>query len=119
MQAVAQAVGSGDDTAFYNAWMAAGDRLAEPSHDGPNGHRASAQASLMRASVFYASSYHPLYGTPVDARLTAAFRKQVAAFDHAMALARLPCHFPFPSRTRRYRRISFPRWAAKRKSGRY
>jgi len=99
VQAVAKTVGNGDSAAFYNAWMAAGDRLAQQATTQlASGHRASAQASLLRASVFYASSYHPLYGTPVDPRLTAAFRKQVAAFDRAMALARhpvVPLSIPF------------------------
>jgi hypothetical protein len=40
----------------------------------------------LHASCYYAIAYHPLYGTPVDPRLTAAFREQIGAFDKAMAL---------------------------------
>jgi alpha-beta hydrolase superfamily lysophospholipase len=63
-----------------------------------NGHIASARALYLRASAFHAASYHPLYGAPVDARLLAAFRKQVAALDEGLALGpapvrsvRIPC----------------------------
>jgi predicted alpha/beta-fold hydrolase len=91
--AVAAAVGDGDDTAFYDAWVAAGDR----SHVGAAvaesaGHRASASDLYLRASAAYASAYHPLYGTPVDPRLLEAYRRQVAAFDRGMELRAVPVH---------------------------
>jgi alpha-beta hydrolase superfamily lysophospholipase len=87
LAAVAEAVGDGDDGAFYAAWIAAGDRLAdEAKQREASGHEQSASDSYLRASVCYASAYHPIYGEPVDPRLLSAFRKQVAAFDAGIAL---------------------------------
>jgi hypothetical protein len=99
VRAVAKAIGDGDDTAYYDAWNAAGDRLkAEADMAIARGHTASARALYLRASGFYATSFHPLYGAPVDPRLLAAFRKQVAALDAGLALGanpvfpvRIPC----------------------------
>jgi len=89
IEAVGAAVGDGDDAAFHAAWMAAGDRLAGEAEAAETaGHRASAGELWLAAAACYASSYHPLYGTPVDPRLTGAFRTQIAAFEKG--LARLP-----------------------------
>ena len=85
--AVGRAVGDGDDSAFYDAWVAAADRLAgEAQTLADRGRRASARELFLRASCFYGVSYHPLYGTPVDPRLVAAYRKQMDAFAKALAL---------------------------------
>ncbi|SDY54485.1 alpha/beta hydrolase [Herbiconiux ginsengi] len=89
--AVAAAVGDGDDGAFYDAWLAAGDRLnAEAETTRAAGHRGSASDLFLRASAAYASAYHPLYGFPVDPRLLEGYRRQVAAFDAGMALREVP-----------------------------
>jgi predicted alpha/beta hydrolase len=91
VQAVARAVGDGDDSAFYDAWMAAADRLVgEADVALARGRREDARDLLLRASCFYATSYHPLYGGPVDPRLVAAQEKQVSAFDRGMALSDPP-----------------------------
>ncbi|MGD8166110.1 alpha/beta hydrolase family protein [Herbiconiux sp. P16] len=89
--AVAAAVGDGDDGAFYDAWMAAGDRMrAEADSTLAAGHRESASDLYLRASAAYASAYHPLYGAPVDPRLLEGYRRQVAAFDAGMGLREVP-----------------------------
>lgn len=89
--AVARAVGDGDDGAFYDAWTASGERLAAEADAALTaGRRASARELLLRASCAFAASYHPIYGEPVDPRLLAAFRKQIAAFDQALALSDPP-----------------------------
>jgi len=89
--AVAEAVGDGDDSAFYDAWVAAGDRAATEAEEAfAQGRRISAREFFLRASCFYAASYHLIYGEPVDPRLIAAFRKQIAAFDRALALGDPP-----------------------------
>jgi len=89
--AVARAVGKGDDSAFYDAFVAAGDRMvAEAEEALDKGHPTSARELFLRASVFYAASFHPIYGRPVDPRLLAAFRKQIAAFDRGLALGDPP-----------------------------
>lgn len=89
--AVARAVGDGDDAAFYDAWTAAGDRLTAEAEQAQQGRRrTSARDLLLRASGAYAAAYHPLYGEPVDPRLLAGFRKQMATFAQAMALSDPP-----------------------------
>ncbi|MDQ8730253.1 alpha/beta hydrolase [Bradyrhizobium sp. LHD-71] len=89
--AIADAVGTGGDTAYLDAWVAAGDRLAaEATAALSRESRFSACELYLRASSFYATSYHPLYGEPVDGRLVSAFRKQMAAFDKGLALRPSP-----------------------------
>lgn len=91
VRAVAEAIGDGDDTAFHEAWISAADRLkgeAEAALAG--GHSVSARELYLRASAFYAASYHPLYGAPVDPRLLAAFRKQTDALNRGLALSARP-----------------------------
>jgi len=91
VEAVARAVGEGDDAAYYAAWVAAADRMSEEASAAlARGHKASARELWLRASAFYAASYHPLFGEPVDPRLLAAFAKQVEALDRAFALAEPP-----------------------------
>ncbi len=85
--AVANAVGDGDDAAFFQTWCDAGDRLGDRAHAAlKDGRRSSARDAFLRASCHYAASYHLLFGAPVDPRLVAAFRKQMAAFDAGLAL---------------------------------
>ena len=85
--AVAKAVGEGGADAYHAAWIVAGDRLsAQAEAAEASGRLASARELYLRAAVFYADSYHPLYGAPVDPRLTAAFRKQAAALDRGLSL---------------------------------
>jgi pimeloyl-ACP methyl ester carboxylesterase len=87
IEAVAGAVGDGDDAAFLAAWLAAGDRIAADGEAAEaRGHAASAGASYLAAAACYATAYHPLYGAPVDPRLIAAFRTQIAAFERGLAL---------------------------------
>jgi hypothetical protein len=91
IQAVARAVGDGDDSAFYGAWIAAGDSLAAAAAAAvAAGRLVSARELFLRASCFYAASYHPLYGEPVDPRLIAAFRKQTDAFWRGLSLSDPP-----------------------------
>jgi hypothetical protein len=99
VQAVAQAVGGGDESVFYDAWVHAAERLKAEAEDAlAKGHRTSARELFLRASSFYASAYHPIFGRPVDPRLLEAFRKQVAALDKGLAMSDppvLPQRIPF------------------------
>lgn len=89
--AVCAQIGEGDDDAWYTAWSAAADRLAEEAYDAARGgHRVSARETYLRASLYYAVSYHPLFGAPVDPRLLTAFRKQSEVFAKAAAAADPP-----------------------------
>ncbi len=91
VRAVAEAVGDGDDDAFYVAWIDAADRMkAEAEAELAKGRRTSARELFLRASTFYSASYHPLYGAPVDPRLLSAFRKQSEMLDRALALSSIP-----------------------------
>jgi pimeloyl-ACP methyl ester carboxylesterase len=54
----------------------------------------------LRASAFYATSYHPLYGDPADPRLLSAFAKQTLALNRGLALSDppvMPVRIPFES----------------------
>ncbi|GAA2939919.1 alpha/beta hydrolase [Microbacterium luteolum] len=84
--AVAAAVGDGDDGAFFDAWVSAGDRLRSEADAAAARGRQSASDLYLRASAFYASAYHPLFGDPVDPRLLEGFRRQISAFDAGLAL---------------------------------
>jgi alpha-beta hydrolase superfamily lysophospholipase len=91
IRAVAAAVGQGDDGAYCEAWNAAGARMAAEAEDAlARGHELSARELFLRASVFHGASYHPIYGAPVDPRLLAAFRAQMAAFERGLALGPHP-----------------------------
>ncbi|HXX29100.1 MAG TPA: alpha/beta fold hydrolase [Myxococcaceae bacterium] len=91
VRSVGQAVGEGDDAAYHEAWVAAAGRVqAEADASLAKGHVKSARELYFRASVFYDTSLHPLYGSPVDPRLLAAFRKQSQALDQALALGPHP-----------------------------
>jgi pimeloyl-ACP methyl ester carboxylesterase len=99
VQAIAQAVGDGDESAYYDAWVFAADRMMAEADDAlAKGHRTSARELLLRSSVFYASANQPIFGSPVDPRLLAAFRKQVVALDRGLAMCDppvLPLWIPF------------------------
>jgi pimeloyl-ACP methyl ester carboxylesterase len=85
LAALGQAVGDGDDDAFYRAFVAAADRLVAAADDKERtGHHATAGALLLRAACLYGLAYKPLYGKPVDPRLAAAFAKQMHAFERAL-----------------------------------
>jgi dienelactone hydrolase len=91
VQAIAEAIGDGDDSAYYDAWTAAAGRLSTEADDAlARGHITSARALYLKASAFYGASFHPIYGAPVDPRLTAAFARQMAAFDKGLALGPNP-----------------------------
>lgn len=100
LESVGAAVGKGDDAAFNAAWIAAGDRfMVEAS---ATGRQESRCRLTLWAAACYATSYHPLYGAPVDPRLQASFRKQIAAFDAGLALLPrpvAPLRIPFEGTT--------------------
>lgn len=99
VQAVARTVGDGDASEYHTAWVEAGDRIIERGKAAmAAGKRSSARDAFLRASCHYSLSYLPLFGDPVDPRLVAAFRKQIAAFDEGLALLDppvLPLRIPF------------------------
>ncbi|MGB3696351.1 MAG: hypothetical protein WBA05_02850 [Gordonia sp. (in: high G+C Gram-positive bacteria)] len=79
--AVAEAVGAGDESDYYEAFVASGDaKVADAQALLDAGHRRSARDRFLRASCMYAAAFHPIYGKPVDPRLLAAFDKETEAF---------------------------------------
>lgn len=100
---IAQTVGKGDDSAFYSAWMDAGDRLMRAGDLAEKArHRASARESYLRAACFYGKSFHPLFGAPVDPRVISSTRRQIEAFDRGLALDEdpvAPIGIPFEGTT--------------------
>lgn len=103
LQAVALAIGDGDDAAFHAAWVHSADRFAADADAAKSsGRNTSARELYLRASCFYSASYHLLYGEPVDPKLVSAYRRQVWAFDAAMALSDppvAPLRIPFEKTT--------------------
>jgi alpha-beta hydrolase superfamily lysophospholipase len=87
IQALALEVKEGDDGSFFDAFVAlARRRIEEGEAASARGLRASAYDCWLRAACLLGMSYHPLYGTPVDARLVDAFHLQMDTFARAMAL---------------------------------
>jgi len=87
VQATCARIANGNDDSWFAAWRATADRLVGAGDDSATGgHRVSARESYLRASLYYALAYHPLFGSPPDARMLDAFGSQRAAFDKAAAL---------------------------------
>ncbi len=99
--AICAQIEDGDDDAWYTGWSTAADRLAEEAdHAAARGHRVGARETYLRANLYYAVSYHPLFGAPVDPRLLTAFRKQSEVFGKVAAAADPPVRrWRSPSRT--------------------
>jgi alpha-beta hydrolase superfamily lysophospholipase len=87
VQATCARIVDGDDQSWFEAWRATADRLVGTGDAcAAGGHRVSASECYLRASLYYALAYHPLFGAPPDPRLLDAFGSQRAAFDKAAAL---------------------------------
>jgi alpha-beta hydrolase superfamily lysophospholipase len=81
----------GDDGAYYEAWSAAAGRHVGRADAALRaGHERTAQGHLFRASAYYGVAIKPLFGTPVDPRMTAGFENCTAAFDRAIVLGPRP-----------------------------
>ncbi|HEX5497879.1 MAG TPA: alpha/beta fold hydrolase, partial [Thermomicrobiales bacterium] len=86
-----QRIGKGDASAWHREWVATADRIAAIGDScAAAGRRVSAQEAYFRASNYYRVSYYPLYGTPVDPRLVAAFDAETTAFLNGAALSDFP-----------------------------
>jgi pimeloyl-ACP methyl ester carboxylesterase len=72
----------GDASAWHREWNATADRVAEAARaSATGGHDVSAREAFLRAAMYYRTSYQPLYGAPVDARLTDSFERESAALE--------------------------------------
>ena len=65
LRAIAATVGDGGVDEYHAAFTGMAGRLAaEADAAQAAGHLASARQAYLRASSYYAASYHPLYGSP-------------------------------------------------------
>ena len=70
--AVSRQIKAGDYDSWYDAWNAAGDRLAgEADGQLARGHKVSARDNYLRAANSYRSSEFFLHATPKDPRVVA------------------------------------------------
>jgi len=88
---VARIGDDGDADAWHREWVATADRLAEAAAASEaGGHPVSAREAYTRAANYYRTSFQPLFGAPVDPRLSAAFEKESEALAAAARLADPP-----------------------------
>jgi alpha-beta hydrolase superfamily lysophospholipase len=81
-QATMARVGDGDAADWHREWTATADRLADAARASARaGHAVSARQAFLRAAMYYRTSYQPLYGAPVDPRLTDSFEREMAALE--------------------------------------
>ncbi|QOY91168.1 alpha/beta hydrolase family protein [Paludibaculum fermentans] len=101
--ATLERIGEGSADDWHREWTATADRVAAIAQvSDQRGHFISAREAYFRASNYYHASYFPLFGAPVDPRLTRAFTAEVAAFQRAAALSQPaiePIEIPFEGRT--------------------
>ncbi|MFC5804597.1 alpha/beta hydrolase family protein [Streptomyces formicae] len=89
--ATAAHIADGDRDAWHRAWTATAARVAaEAEASAAHGHRVSAADGFWRATTYYRVSYQPLFGAPVDPRLTESFKRERACFARHAALAERP-----------------------------
>lgn len=80
-------VGDDGTDAWLREWSALAARLdTAAAHSAKGGHTVSAREAWLRATTYYRVAYAPLFGTPVDPRLSAAFENETRCFARAAAL---------------------------------
>jgi pimeloyl-ACP methyl ester carboxylesterase len=98
----AQRITEGDVDSWHREWTATASMVqgwAEESALG--GHPVSAREAWLRASTYLRISYYPLYGAPVDPRLTATAARERACFARFAELCDpplAPVRVPFEGR---------------------
>lgn len=95
-------IGSGNNDYWHQEWTNTVERLlaiAKTAERG--GHVVSAREAYFRASSYFRVSYIPLFGSPVDPRLTRAFQQETDAFESGARLNDFPTEpveIPFEGR---------------------
>ncbi|MFD3654572.1 alpha/beta hydrolase family protein [Streptomyces sp. NPDC058620] len=87
----AQRITEGDADSWYEEWMATAAMVrgwAEESAEG--GHGVSSREAYLRASTYFRIAYYPLYGAPVDPRLTEAATRERECFARFAAMSDPP-----------------------------
>jgi pimeloyl-ACP methyl ester carboxylesterase len=91
IEAIASDMTSDDDAAYYEAWYShAKLHRAKADEAKQRGKTDTARYHYLRATVYASVSYKLLFGTPVDPRLSAAFKTQMSSFERALALNHPP-----------------------------
>jgi pimeloyl-ACP methyl ester carboxylesterase len=86
-----QRVGDGGVDEWHREWRATADWLVEQGDESAaRGHRVSAREAYLRATNYYRTAYSPLFGSPVDPRLKAAFEREEEVFAKAVPLWDMP-----------------------------
>lgn len=81
--------GTPDD--WYREWRAIADRVAAIGDESAAaGHTVSAREAYLRASNYYHGAYMPLFGSPVDPRLTESFELETSTFQRGAELLDTP-----------------------------
>ncbi|MFG2196008.1 alpha/beta hydrolase family protein [Streptomyces sp. NPDC048639] len=97
--AVMKRIPPGDNDAWHREWTALAARVAAwGGVSAARGHRVSAREAFLRATTYDRISYYPLFGHPVDPRLTEAFDHETKCFARFAELAEhpvLPVEVPF------------------------
>ena len=89
--AISQQIKAGDYDSWYDAWNAAGDRLAgEADGQLARGHKISARDNYLRAANNYRSSEFFLHATPKDPRVVRAYSRQIETYKAAAGLFDVP-----------------------------
>ena len=89
--AISQQIKAGDYDSWYDAWNAAGDRLAgEADGQLARGHKFSARDNYLRAANIYRSSEFFLHANPKDPRVVRAYSRQIETYKAAAGLFDVP-----------------------------
>jgi pimeloyl-ACP methyl ester carboxylesterase len=89
--ATIEKIGDGNRDDWYREWNNTAERLFTIGHASETaGHLVSAREAYFRASTYRHVSYFPLFGAPVDRRLTDAFAQETEAFTRAAKLNDFP-----------------------------
>lgn len=97
--ATATRITPGDVGSWYREWVATAECVAAwGDGSASRDHAVSAREAYLRASTYYRISFYPLFGTPVDPRLVAAFDRETQCFGQFAALMDrplIPVEIPF------------------------
>jgi pimeloyl-ACP methyl ester carboxylesterase len=86
-RATARRIGDGDRDGWHREWTRTAATVEEWAVASARaGHHISAREAYLRACTYHRIAYYPLFGTPVDPRLTASFDRSAACFDAFAAL---------------------------------
>jgi pimeloyl-ACP methyl ester carboxylesterase len=89
--ATAARITGGDADSWHREWAATAatvQQWAETSEE--RGHRVSAREGYLRATTYHRIAYYPLFGEPVDPRLTETARRERHCFARFAALLDVP-----------------------------